>query len=58
MELKLTKLFERKQCRSCGSKVVPRRVCLTCNEPSITWCERCFALEEYLHVGHSELDLF
>jgi len=57
-ELKLTKLFARKQCRSCGGKIIPKRVCLDCNEPSVIWCENCFTSEDFLHVGHSELDLF
>lgn len=57
MELKSSKMFDRKQCRSCGNKVSVRRVCLDCNEPSATWCENCFTLEEHVHAGHSELDL-
>jgi|SRR5438093_4704090 len=57
-QLELTKLFDRKQCRSCGGKTIPKRVCLDCNEPCIIWCESCFFIEEYLHVGHQELDLF
>jgi len=58
MKISLTKQFERKQCRTCGGKVIPKRVCLTCNEPSVIWCETCFAKEDFLHVGHHELDLF
>lgn len=57
-KLELTKQFQRKQCRSCGGKVIPKRVCLDCNEPSVTWCESCFSSEDFLHVGHIELDLF
>ncbi|AFU59726.1 hypothetical protein Ngar_c28060 [Candidatus Nitrososphaera gargensis Ga9.2] len=37
---------------------MPKGVCLQCNEPSMVWCEACFLVEEYLHVGHTELDLF
>jgi len=48
--LKPTKLFDRLQCRSCGTKVIPRRICLDCNEVSSVWCENCFSIEEYLHV--------
>ena len=58
MYVKFSKLFDRKQCRSCGGKVVVKRVCLNCKEPAATWCENCFKLEEYIHKGHTELDLF
>ena len=58
LELKLTKLFDRKQCRSCGGKVVIKSICLNCKEPTVIWCENCFRLEEYPHIGHTELDLF
>jgi hypothetical protein len=58
MQLRLTKLFRRKQCRSCGGKVTVKRMCLDCKEPSATWCENCFKMEEYIHAGHTELDLF
>ena len=56
--LKLSKLFERKQCRSCGNKITVKRVCLDCNEPSSIWCENCLFIEEYGHVGHVEISLF
>ncbi|MEO9320776.1 MAG: hypothetical protein ABI361_08900 [Nitrososphaera sp.] len=55
--LKLSKLFDRKQCRSCGSKITVKKLCLTCNEPSSVWCENCFTIEEYGHVGHLEIHL-
>jgi hypothetical protein len=35
-----------------------KRVCVSCKEPSATWCENCFKLEEYIHQGHTELDMF
>ena len=57
MEVKSTKLFDRKQCRSCGNRIIVKRVCLDCNEPSVTWCENCLTLEEYIHAAHSELEL-
>jgi hypothetical protein len=53
-----TKLFDKKQCRSCSSKVTVKRVCLICNEPSAIWCENCFKLEDFEHVGHTQLELF
>jgi len=42
LQVKLTKLFDRKQCRSCGGRVTVKKVCLSCNEPSAIWCENCF----------------
>ena len=56
--MKTTKLFDRKQCRSCGGRIAVKKVCLDCNEPSSVWCENCFTIEEFEHVGHSELHLF
>jgi hypothetical protein len=58
MDLRLTKRFDSKRCRSCGGRLTIRRICLDCNEPSATWCENCLEIEEYIHAGHSELDLF
>ena len=57
-ELRITKLFERKSCRSCGNKIVVTKVCLRCNEPTMIWCEFCFKIEDFTHFGHSELELF
>ena len=58
VDLIFSKLFDRKQCRSCGGRVTFKRICLDCKEPSAIWCEGCFKLEEYTHSGHVELDLF
>lgn len=53
-----TKLFDGKQCRSCGNRITVKKVCLACNEPTAIWCEYCFKIEDYSHYGHPELDLF
>lgn len=53
----ITKRFKATSCRACGGKINPKRICLDCNEPSVVWCENCFKLEDFLHVGHEELTL-
>lgn len=42
IQVKTTKLFDRKQFRSCGGKVIPKRACLTCNSPVLLGVKTAF----------------